>query len=105
MGRISQDCGPHTRALLEGGVISIEITMTTPNAIEAIRATAREFGRKALIGVGTVLDAAIANAAIEANATPLGIENQIARFFELRRVGGIKAMAFVFERGAKQIAD
>jgi len=46
-----------------------------------------------------------ADAAIEADATPLGIENQIARFLELRRVDGIKAVAFVFERGANQIAD
>ncbi len=42
--------------------------MTTPNAIEAIRATARELGTQALIGVGTVLDASTATAAIEAGA-------------------------------------
>jgi 2-dehydro-3-deoxyphosphogluconate aldolase/(4S)-4-hydroxy-2-oxoglutarate aldolase len=61
-------CPPLARALLEGGVIAIEITMTTPNAIEAIRATVRELGGEALIGVGTVLNAATANAAIEAGA-------------------------------------
>jgi 2-dehydro-3-deoxyphosphogluconate aldolase/(4S)-4-hydroxy-2-oxoglutarate aldolase len=59
-------CLPLTRALLEGGVIAVEITMTTPNAIEAIRATTRDLGKQALIGVGTVLDAATATAAIEA---------------------------------------
>ena len=61
-------CLPLTRALLEGGVIAVEITMTTPNAIEAIRATTRELGKQALIGVGTVLEAATATAAIEAGA-------------------------------------
>jgi 2-dehydro-3-deoxyphosphogluconate aldolase/(4S)-4-hydroxy-2-oxoglutarate aldolase len=61
-------CVPLTRALLEGGVIAVEITMTTPNAIEAIRATNRELGKEALIGVGTVLNAITATAAIEAGA-------------------------------------
>jgi 2-dehydro-3-deoxyphosphogluconate aldolase/(4S)-4-hydroxy-2-oxoglutarate aldolase len=61
-------CIPLTRALLAGGVIAIEITMTTPNAIEAIGATSREIGREALIGVGTVLNATTAVAAIEAGA-------------------------------------
>jgi 2-dehydro-3-deoxyphosphogluconate aldolase / (4S)-4-hydroxy-2-oxoglutarate aldolase len=61
-------CLPLTRALLAGGVIAVEITMTTPNAIEAIRATSRELSREALIGVGTVLDAATATSAIEAGA-------------------------------------
>jgi 2-dehydro-3-deoxyphosphogluconate aldolase/(4S)-4-hydroxy-2-oxoglutarate aldolase len=61
-------CVPLTRALLQGGVIAIEITMTTPNAIEAIRATNQELGREALIGVGTVLNATTAKAAIEAGA-------------------------------------
>jgi 2-dehydro-3-deoxyphosphogluconate aldolase/(4S)-4-hydroxy-2-oxoglutarate aldolase len=61
-------CTPLARALLEGGVIAIEITMTTPNAIEAIRATSKELGSQALIGVGTVLDAHTANLAIEAGA-------------------------------------
>jgi 2-dehydro-3-deoxyphosphogluconate aldolase/(4S)-4-hydroxy-2-oxoglutarate aldolase len=61
-------CVPLTRALMAGGVIAIEITMTTPNAIEAIRQTNRELGKEALIGVGTVLDAATAKAAIEAGA-------------------------------------
>jgi 2-dehydro-3-deoxyphosphogluconate aldolase/(4S)-4-hydroxy-2-oxoglutarate aldolase len=61
-------CIPLTRALLAGGVIAVEITTTTPDAIEAIRATSRELGREALIGVGTVLNAATATAAIEAGA-------------------------------------
>lgn len=61
-------CIPLTRALLEGGVIAVEITMTTPNAIEAIRSTVHELGKEALIGVGTVLNAATATAAIEAGA-------------------------------------
>src|ERR1044071_1170931 len=59
---------PLARALLEGGVIAVEITMTTPNAIEAIRNANKALGTEALLGVGTVLDAATATAAIDAGA-------------------------------------
>src|SRR5579859_793767 len=59
---------PLSEALLAGGVIAIEITMTTPNAIEAIRLAREELGERALIGVGTVLDAATCQAALSAGA-------------------------------------
>lgn len=59
---------PLSEALLAGGVIAIEITMTTPNAIEAIREAAAKLGDKALIGVGTVLDVDTCKRAIEAGA-------------------------------------
>ena len=48
---------PLSEALLAGGVVAIEITMTTPNAIAAIRDAREKLGERALIGVGTVLDA------------------------------------------------
>lgn len=57
---------PLSEALLAGGVIAIEITMTTPNAIEAIRETSAKLGDKALIGVGTVLDVETCQKAIAA---------------------------------------
>ncbi|MDA1273578.1 MAG: bifunctional 4-hydroxy-2-oxoglutarate aldolase/2-dehydro-3-deoxy-phosphogluconate aldolase [Verrucomicrobia bacterium] len=59
---------PLSEALVSGGVIAIEITMTTPDAIEAIREAAMHFGLRALIGVGTVLDAATCSKAVEAGA-------------------------------------
>lgn len=59
---------PLARALLDGGVIAVEITMTTPNAIEAIRDANKALGKEALLGVGTVLNAETARAAIEAGA-------------------------------------
>ena len=59
---------PLTEALLAGGVIAVEITMTTPDAIAAIRQASARFGARALIGVGTVLDATTCRAAIEAGA-------------------------------------
>ncbi len=55
-------------ALLGGGVTAIEITMTTPGAIEAIANATKRFGTHALIGVGTVLDAETCRRAIGAGA-------------------------------------
>ncbi|HEY7087176.1 MAG TPA: bifunctional 4-hydroxy-2-oxoglutarate aldolase/2-dehydro-3-deoxy-phosphogluconate aldolase [Tepidisphaeraceae bacterium] len=57
-----------TSALLEGGVPSIEVTMSTPKAIAGIEQLADKFGEKAIVGVGTVLDAATARDAIAAGA-------------------------------------
>jgi 2-dehydro-3-deoxyphosphogluconate aldolase/(4S)-4-hydroxy-2-oxoglutarate aldolase len=59
---------PLSEALIAGGIIAIEITMTTPNAIEAIRNAREKFGERALIGVGTVLDVNVCREAIDAGA-------------------------------------
>src|SRR6185436_18694921 len=59
---------PLSEALIAGGVIAIEITMTTPNAIAAIRDASEKLGAKALIGVGTVLDGDTCRAALAAGA-------------------------------------
>lgn len=55
-------------ALIEGGVPSIEVTMSTPKAIAGIEMLADALGDKAIVGVGTVLDAATARDAIAAGA-------------------------------------
>jgi len=55
-------------ALLEGGVCSIEVTMTTPKAIAGIEMLADALGDRAVIGVGTVIDASTARDAISAGA-------------------------------------
>jgi 2-dehydro-3-deoxyphosphogluconate aldolase/(4S)-4-hydroxy-2-oxoglutarate aldolase len=59
---------PLSEALLAGGIIAVEVTMSTPDAIAAIRDVSKKLGDRALIGVGTVLDAATCKAAIEAGA-------------------------------------
>jgi 2-dehydro-3-deoxyphosphogluconate aldolase/(4S)-4-hydroxy-2-oxoglutarate aldolase len=57
-----------SRALIDGGVSGIEITMTTPNALQVIADVRRVFGDKVLAGVGSVLDVKTAQAAIDAGA-------------------------------------
>jgi 2-dehydro-3-deoxyphosphogluconate aldolase/(4S)-4-hydroxy-2-oxoglutarate aldolase len=59
---------PLSEALIAGGVIAIEITLTTPQAIEAIGRAKMQLGDRAVIGVGTVLEAQVAQAAIAAGA-------------------------------------
>src|SRR3970040_1885150 len=56
------------RALADGGVRAIEITLTVPNALNVIRDVGREMGERILLGAGTVLDPEPARAAILAGA-------------------------------------
>ena len=57
------------RALLAGGVIGIEITMTTPGALAAIHSLAEHLSPQgAILGVGTVMDADTVRRAVEAGA-------------------------------------
>jgi len=55
-------------ALVEGGVVGIEVTMTTPKAIAGIEKLADTLGDKIVTGVGTILEPATAADAIHAGA-------------------------------------
>ncbi|RJQ68518.1 bifunctional 4-hydroxy-2-oxoglutarate aldolase/2-dehydro-3-deoxy-phosphogluconate aldolase [Pseudonocardiaceae bacterium YIM PH 21723] len=55
------------RALLDGGLRVVEVSLVTPDALEAIRELSTVEG-DVLIGAGTVLDEASARLAIEADA-------------------------------------
>jgi len=59
---------PVAEALLQAGLPIVEITMTVPNAIDAIRAVAKRFAGKLLVGAGTVTDAETARRAVDAGA-------------------------------------
>ena len=59
---------PVAEALLQAGLPVVEITMTVPNAIDAIGAVAKRFAGKVLLGAGTVTDAETARRAVAAGA-------------------------------------
>jgi 2-dehydro-3-deoxyphosphogluconate aldolase/(4S)-4-hydroxy-2-oxoglutarate aldolase len=59
---------PVAEALLQAGLPVVEITMTVPNAIDAIGAVAKRFAGKMLLGAGTVTDAHTAKRAVDAGA-------------------------------------
>jgi len=55
-------------AICAGGIPVLEITMTVPGAVQIINELAKRLGDDALIGAGTVLDAATARRCIDAGA-------------------------------------
>jgi 2-dehydro-3-deoxyphosphogluconate aldolase/(4S)-4-hydroxy-2-oxoglutarate aldolase len=55
-------------AIKQGGVTVIEVTMTTPGALDVIAQATHRFGDAALFGAGSILDAETARAAILAGA-------------------------------------
>lgn len=55
-------------AILAGGVRAIEVTMTTPGALDVIRSAAEVFQGRLLFGAGSVLDAETTRTAILAGA-------------------------------------
>ena len=59
---------PVAEALLQAGLPICEITLTIPNAIEAIGAVAKRFSGKLLLGAGTVTDAWMCKRAVNAGA-------------------------------------
>jgi 2-dehydro-3-deoxyphosphogluconate aldolase/(4S)-4-hydroxy-2-oxoglutarate aldolase len=63
-----QQVPPICEALLAGGVLAVEITLTVPQAIEAIRHASQRFASRALIGAGTVLNAESCRLALMAGA-------------------------------------
>lgn len=56
------------KALIEGGINVLEITMTIPGAIDLIAELSGEYQTVAIVGAGTVLDAATARRCVAAGA-------------------------------------
>lgn len=56
------------KALVNGGLIGVEITMTSPGALEAIYEANKVLRGRAIIGAGSVLDAETARCAMLAGA-------------------------------------
>src|SRR5207302_7796805 len=64
----SQQLVEVARALVDGGVGVVEITMTVPDALDVVRAVRRALGDRLLLGAGTILDPETARAALLAGA-------------------------------------
>lgn len=56
------------KALHDGGVTAMEVTMTTPGALDVIAEVRKTFSNEVLIGVGSVLDTETCRASILAGA-------------------------------------
>src|SRR5437764_2774916 len=55
-------------AVAAGGITILEVTMTVPGALDAIRQLVKNLGNEVLVGAGTVLDADAARQCFEAGA-------------------------------------
>src|SRR5947207_5757073 len=64
----SQQLVEVARALVDGGVGVVEITMTVPDALDVVRAVRQAVGDRLLLGAGTILDPETARAALLAGA-------------------------------------
>lgn len=64
----SQQLVEVARALVEGGVSVLEITMTVPNALDVLGRVRQSLGDRVLLGAGTVLDPETARAVLLAGA-------------------------------------
>jgi 2-dehydro-3-deoxyphosphogluconate aldolase/(4S)-4-hydroxy-2-oxoglutarate aldolase len=82
-------------ALLSGGVDCIEITMTTPNALEVISACRSKLP-DALIGVGSVLSGDVARRAIDAGAQFVVSPIFKAEIIETAHAAGLPAVPGCF---------
>lgn len=55
-------------ALVAGGIVTMEVTMTVPGAVELLRTLKKQYGDRLLLGSGTVTTAEQAAATIDAGA-------------------------------------
>jgi 2-dehydro-3-deoxyphosphogluconate aldolase/(4S)-4-hydroxy-2-oxoglutarate aldolase len=95
---------PLSEALMAGGVNVIEITMTTPNAIAAIREARVKLAERALIGVGTVLDADTCRAAIAAGAEFVVTPICRTEFVTIAHTAGVPIMLGAYTPTEAQLA-
>jgi 2-dehydro-3-deoxyphosphogluconate aldolase/(4S)-4-hydroxy-2-oxoglutarate aldolase len=66
--RDSQQLVEVARSLGDGGVTTVEITMSVPDALDVLRRVRQSLGDRLLLGAGTILDAETARAALLAGA-------------------------------------
>ena len=90
--RSTEQVPPLAEALVSNGVPAVEITMSTPNALEAIRRARNEFGGRALIGVGTVLTEDVCKAAVDAGAEFVVTPITRPSFVKIAHAAGVPIM-------------
>lgn len=96
---------PLSEALIAGGVIAIEITLTTPNAISAIRDARQKIGDRALIGVGTVLDLETCRSATLAGAQFVVTPILRPEFVPIARAADVPIMLGAYTPTEAQLAN
>jgi len=100
VGIVRSDAGNHVtatvRALLEGGLTVAEITLTTPGALQSLRALRRENRPHAVIGAGSIRTVIDAEAAIDAGAEFLVTPTTNAAVLAAARGAGVPVVCGAF---------
>lgn len=87
---------PAAEILVDEGFRALEFPLTTPGALEAITAARTAIGDQALVGAGTVLDAAAAERAIDAGAQLLVSPALCLDVLATGRAAGVPALPGTF---------
>ncbi|WP_433889082.1 bifunctional 4-hydroxy-2-oxoglutarate aldolase/2-dehydro-3-deoxy-phosphogluconate aldolase [Streptomyces sp. CA-111067] len=93
-----EDAVPLARALVDGGLVAIEITLRTPGALDAIQAIAHEVP-DAIVGAGTVLTGDQVAAAAGAGARFLVSPGWTDRLLDAMRGSGLPFLPGVSTAG------
>jgi len=83
-------------AIYKGGLSSIEVTMTTPNALQVIEKLNEKYGEKLLVGVGSVINLEMTKDAISAGAKYVVSPIFDSSLIELSHKSNIPAMPGCF---------
>ena len=80
------------KALADGGIKTLEFTLTTPGALDAVKLAREHFGDTVVVGAGTVLDEASASQCVQAGAQFLVSPGFDRAVIETAREAGILVM-------------
>jgi 2-dehydro-3-deoxyphosphogluconate aldolase / (4S)-4-hydroxy-2-oxoglutarate aldolase len=79
-------------ALVAGGITTLEITMTVPDALSAIREVSARFARNVLLGAGTVTSRALAEGSLDAGAEFLVTPCVVPEVIDVARERGVAVL-------------
>ncbi|GAC1350099.1 MAG: bifunctional 4-hydroxy-2-oxoglutarate aldolase/2-dehydro-3-deoxy-phosphogluconate aldolase [Ktedonobacteraceae bacterium] len=85
-----------SRALLAGGIVAQEFTLTNPRALEALAQVKKKLPGELLLGAGTVLDAEMARSSIAAGAEFLVTPAFLVDVIAVGRSAGIPVLCGAF---------
>ncbi|MBJ25951.1 MAG: 2-dehydro-3-deoxyphosphogluconate aldolase [Flavobacteriaceae bacterium] len=91
----SDDLSPFIDVIVESGINSIEITLTTPNALSIIKQLRRNYKSSILLGAGTVTDLDSAKKSLDA-----GAEFIVSPIYNIEVINYLKKNRFPIISGA-----
>ena len=92
----ARDCWPVVDVLVANGIRMIELTLTTPGALDALPEIRRHTGSDAIIGVGTITTRSEASASLEAGADFLVTPIHVPGVAEVALGGGVPVFPGAF---------